>query len=130
MAWFSAGNGARSANAYPRARDGLQPGRRKLQRRFGIRARVREERRRAAVGISFSRDRTRSFPKMRLHRVRGEKQAIYRADVTKTSGWRIHLQYVDGNIVLKDVIEGNRRDDVIRVIKTKKRKFALSKRSA
>jgi len=67
--------------------------------------------------------RTRSFPKTRLHRVRGIKQAIYRADIDKISGWRIHVQYVDGNIVLKDVIEGSRHDDVIQVIKTKKGRY-------
>lgn len=65
----------------------------------------------------------RSFPKTRLHRVRGVKQAIYRADITKISGWRIHLQYVDGKIVLKDVIEGNRHDDVIKVIRSKKGRY-------
>lgn len=64
--------------------------------------------------------RHRQFPKTRLHRVRGVKQAIYRADITKVSGWRIHLQYVDGKIVLIDVIEGNRHDDVLKVIRTKK----------
>jgi hypothetical protein len=58
-----------------------------------------------------------------LHRVRGVKQAIYRADITKVSGWRIHLQYVDGKIVLKDVIEGNRHDDVLKVIRTKKGRY-------
>ena len=67
--------------------------------------------------------RTRSFPKTRLHRVRGVKQAIYRADITKVSGWRIHLQYVDGKIVLKDVIEGSRHDETIKVIKTKKGRY-------
>lgn len=67
--------------------------------------------------------RTRSFPKTRLHRVRGVKQAIYRADINKISGWRIHLQYVQGNIVLKDVIEGSRHDDVIKVIQTKKGRY-------
>ena len=67
--------------------------------------------------------RTRTFPKTRLHRVRGVKQHIYRADISKISGWRIHVQYVDGNIVLKDVIEGKRHDDVIRVIKSMKRRF-------
>lgn len=35
--------------------------------------------------------RTRTFPKTRLHKVKGVKQAIYRADVDKTSGWRIHI---------------------------------------
>lgn len=68
--------------------------------------------------------RTRSFPKTRLHRVRGIKQAIYRADIDKISGWRIHIQYIDGNIVLKDVIEGSRHDDVIQVIKTKKGRYS------
>ncbi len=68
--------------------------------------------------------RTRSFPKTRLHRVSGVKQAIYRADITKISGWRIHVQYIDGNIVLKDVIEGNRHDDVIRVINSKKGRYS------
>jgi hypothetical protein len=67
--------------------------------------------------------RCRNFPKTRLHRVRGVKQAIYRADITKVSGWRIHLQYEGGNIVLKDVIEGSRHDDVIRVIQTKKGRY-------
>ena len=68
--------------------------------------------------------RTRSFPKTRLHRVRGVKQAVYRADINKVSRWRIHLQYVDGSIVLKDVIEGSRHDDVIKVIKTKKGRYS------
>lgn len=68
--------------------------------------------------------RTRTFPKTRLHRVRGVKQSIYRADVDKISGWRIHLQYVDGKIVLKDVIEGRRHDDVLKVIKTKRGRYS------
>ena len=67
--------------------------------------------------------RTRQFPKTRLHRVRGVKQAIYRADITKISGWRIHVQYIDGKIVLKDVIEGNRHDDVVKVIRSKKGRY-------
>ena len=45
------------------------------------------------------------------------------ADITKISGWRIHLQYVDGKIVLKDVIEGSRHDDVLKVIRTKKGRY-------
>ena len=67
--------------------------------------------------------RRRSFPKTRLHRVRGVKQAIYRADINKISGWRLHLQYEHGNVILKDVIEGQRHDDVIRVIQTKKGRY-------
>ena len=68
--------------------------------------------------------RTRSFPKTRLHRVSGVKQMIYRADINKMSGWRIHLQYENGQIVLKDVIEGRRHDETLKVIKTKKRRYS------
>jgi len=63
--------------------------------------------------------RTRKFPKTRLHKVKGVKQAIYRADIDKVSGWRIHIQYINGQIHLKDIIEGQRHDDVIEVIKSK-----------
>ncbi|PSB21275.1 hypothetical protein C7B65_04925 [Phormidesmis priestleyi ULC007] len=67
--------------------------------------------------------RTRKFPKTRLHKVKGVKQAIYRADIDKVSGWRIHVQYLNGQIHLKDVIEGQRHDDVIEVIKSKKTRY-------
>jgi len=68
--------------------------------------------------------RTRSFPKTRLHRVVGITQAIYRADVDKISGWRIHIQYENGQIHLKDVIEGQRHDDVRDVIKSKINRYS------
>jgi len=45
--------------------------------------------------------RTRLFPKTRLHKVVGVRQAIYRTDVSKASGWRIHIQYIDGELHLK-----------------------------
>lgn len=67
--------------------------------------------------------RTRSFPKTRLHKVKGVKQAIYRADIDKISGWRIHVQYIDGQIHLKDIIEGQRHDNVIEIIKSKKARY-------
>lgn len=67
--------------------------------------------------------RTRSFPKTRLHKVKGIKQAIYWADIDKISGWRIHLQYINGGIHLKDIIEGKRHDDVLEVIKSKKDRY-------
>ena len=35
----------------------------------------------------------RHFPVTRLHKVTGVKQAIYRADIDKISGWRLHIQY-------------------------------------
>ncbi len=69
------------------------------------------------------RHRTRKFPKTRLHKVKGVKQAVYRADIDKVSGWRIHVQYINGQIHLKDVIEGQRHDDVIEVIKSKKTRY-------
>jgi hypothetical protein len=67
--------------------------------------------------------RTRKFPKTRLHKVKGVKQAIYRADIDKVSGWRIHVQYINGQIHLKDIIEGQKHDDVIEVIKSKKGRY-------
>lgn len=67
--------------------------------------------------------RTRTFPKTRLHKVKGVKQTIYRADIDKISGWRIHVQYVAGEIHLKDIIEGQRHDDVLDVIKSKKSRY-------
>ncbi|MEH2223622.1 hypothetical protein [Nostoc sp.] len=67
--------------------------------------------------------RTRKFPKTRLHKVKGVKQAIYRADIDKVSGWRIHVQYINGQIHLKDIIEGQRHDDVIEIIKSKKVRY-------
>ncbi|NJL41337.1 MAG: hypothetical protein HC840_18790 [Leptolyngbyaceae cyanobacterium RM2_2_4] len=67
--------------------------------------------------------RTRRFPRTRLHKVKGVKQAIYRADIDKVSGWRIHVQYNNGQIHLKDVIEGQKHDDVIEVIKSKRARY-------
>ena len=67
--------------------------------------------------------RTRKFPKTRLHKVKGVKQAIYRADIDKVSGWRVHVQYINQQIHLKDIIEGQKHDDVIDVIKSKKTRY-------
>ncbi|MGB0388788.1 MAG: hypothetical protein ACPGWR_28545, partial [Ardenticatenaceae bacterium] len=67
--------------------------------------------------------RRRKFPKTRLHKVKGVKLAIYRADINKISGWRIHVQYRNGQIHLKDIIEGRRHDDVLKVIKAKKSRY-------
>ncbi len=67
--------------------------------------------------------RTRQFPKTRLHKVKGVKQAIYRADIDKISGWRIHVQYINQQTHLKDIIEGQKHDDVIDVIKSKKTRY-------
>ena len=68
---------------------------------------------------------TKQFPKTRLHRVTGYDKAIYRADIDKTSGWRIHVQYDKSNnqLVLKDIICGQKHDDVIKVIKSKKERY-------
>ena len=72
---------------------------------------------------------TRSFPKTRLHKVRGTTKSIYRADIDKISGWRIHIQYAknektkDTQIHLKEIIEGQKHDDVLKVIKSKKSRY-------
>ena len=69
--------------------------------------------------------RERFFPKTRLHKVKGIRQAIYRADINKTSGWRLHLQFhkESGQLDLKDVIQGQLHDDVNRVIKSKRGRY-------
>ena len=35
----------------------------------------------------------------------------------------MHIQYLDGKIHLKDIIEGQRHDDVVEVIKSKKDRY-------
>src|SRR5690554_213105 len=66
----------------------------------------------------------REFPITRLHKVTGIKQAVYRADVDKMSGWRVHLQYSsDGVLHLKDLIPGSKHDNVVEVIKSKKGRY-------
>ncbi|MBS1503355.1 MAG: hypothetical protein JST32_14900 [Bacteroidetes bacterium] len=68
---------------------------------------------------------TKTFPKSRLHKITGVTQAIYRADIDKISGWRIHVQYdkKTGYLILKDIIEGQRHDDVVKVVKSKKNRY-------
>ncbi|MFT4152322.1 hypothetical protein [Parafilimonas sp.] len=66
---------------------------------------------------------TQTFPKTRLHKVRGVKQAVYRADIDKISGWRLHVQYIDKQLHLKDIIDGQKHDDVIKVIQSKKERY-------
>ena len=67
---------------------------------------------------------SRSFPKTRLHRIVGIRQAVYRADVDKTSGWRLHVQFgKDACIHLKDIVEGQKHDDVIQVVKARKDRY-------
>ena len=66
---------------------------------------------------------SKTFPKTRLHRVKGVKQQVYRADIDKISGWRIHLQLIDGKLYLRDIIEGQRHDDASKVIKKKKIRY-------
>jgi hypothetical protein len=67
----------------------------------------------------------RQFPKTRLHRVKGWEQPVYRADIDKISGWRIHVQYekASNTLILKDIIDGQKHDDVIKVIKSKKNRY-------
>jgi len=65
----------------------------------------------------------RQFPKTRLHKVAFVKQIVYRADVDKISGWRIHVQYINNELHLKDIIEGQNHDDVIRIIQSKRERY-------
>ena len=66
----------------------------------------------------------RQFPKTRLHKIVGVKQSIYRADIDKISGWRIHVQYINHELHLKDIIEGQSHDDVIKIIRSKKERYS------
>lgn len=66
----------------------------------------------------------RQFPKTRLHKVVGIKQSIYRADIDKISGWRVHVQYIAGQLHLKDIVEGQAHDDVIKIIQSKKERYS------
>lgn len=68
--------------------------------------------------------RNRQFPKTRLHKVVGVKQTVYRGDIDKISGWRLHIQYIDKQLHLKDIIDGQLHDDVIRVIQSKKDRYS------
>jgi hypothetical protein len=67
----------------------------------------------------------REFPKTRLHLINGYKKSVYRADINKISGWRIHLQYDKntGYLKLKDIIPGQKHDDALKVIKSKSGRY-------
>jgi hypothetical protein len=67
--------------------------------------------------------RSRIFPKTRLHKIKGTDMAIYRGDIDKISGWRIHVQYENNRLHLKDIIDGQSHDDVQRAIKSKRYRY-------
>ena len=66
---------------------------------------------------------SRTFPKTRLHKIKGTDLPIYRADIDKISGWRIHVQYQDNQLHLKDIIDGQSHDEVQRVVKSKRDRY-------
>lgn len=66
----------------------------------------------------------RQFPKTRLHRLSGVDQAVYRADVDKISGWRIHVQLLDGKLHLKDLVPGEEHDRAAGAVKTRKVRYS------
>lgn len=70
------------------------------------------------------------FPKARLHKVAGVKQNVFRADINKHSGWRIHVQHsIDGkHLILNDVLEGKDHDAVVRLIKTRRHRYVAPRR--
>jgi len=69
--------------------------------------------------------RKREFPKTRLHAVEGFK-GIYRADIDKISGWRLHIQYGDDHAIhLCDVLSGAEHDSVAKVIKARRKRYDL-----
>lgn len=68
--------------------------------------------------------RTRKFPKTRLHNVEGAK-GVYRADIEKISGWRIHLMYGkdDQRIHLCDVLIDKEHDRPLKVVQKRKARY-------
>jgi len=66
-----------------------------------------------------------SYPKTRLHKVRGVKESVFRADVDQKTGWRLHIQYAsDGtHILLNDILEAGDHDHAARMIKTRKYRY-------
>lgn len=66
-----------------------------------------------------------NFPVTRLHKLTGVEQAIYRADIDKISGWRIHVQLKDGAIYLCDILTGDEHDDATKVVNSRKGKYKI-----
>lgn len=65
------------------------------------------------------------FPKSRLHKIVGVKN-VYRADIDKISGWRIHVKYGDDKrLHLCEILDPNDHDrgTKSKVIKLKKNKY-------
>ena len=67
--------------------------------------------------------RTRTYSKTRLHEIVGVKKDIYRADIDKVSGWRLHVQFRGGALHLKQVVAGTRHDAVLQVVNSQKDRF-------
>jgi len=66
----------------------------------------------------------RQYPQTRLHKIEGIKKSIYRADVTKISGWRIHVQFGENNFIrLCDLVEGEEHDNTLKVVAAKKQRY-------
>lgn len=68
--------------------------------------------------------RTQSFPVTRLHKVKGVQLSVYRADIDKISGWRLHLQYAKSDeLHLKDLLPPDKHDRVIESIRAKSERY-------
>ena len=66
------------------------------------------------------------FPVTRLHKISGIDKDIYRADIDKISGWRFHLQMSNEHknaLLLKNIIEGQKHDSCMKIVKTYKNRY-------
>ncbi|NMC64282.1 MAG: hypothetical protein GYA55_14050 [SAR324 cluster bacterium] len=63
------------------------------------------------------------FPITRLHRIAGLKEEVYRADVKKSSCWRIHLQYGNKMLILKQLSSPEQHDSPIKYVQSQSRRF-------
>ena len=73
---------------------------------------------------------SKDFPKARMHKVAGIKQDVFRADINKYTGWRMHVQHSPdgGHLILNDVLEGKDHDAVVRLIRTRPHRYVSPRR--
>jgi len=69
--------------------------------------------------------RAHKFPITNLRKVEGIKEAVYRANIKKYPCWRIHLQYSDNMLKLKQLLSPEQHDNPIEVVKSKRGRYEL-----
>lgn len=62
---------------------------------------------------------------LRIHKIEGTgKENVYRADINKTKGWRIHFKYDDNNYIkLCDVLSNQEHDMCLKKVQDRKNRY-------